>query len=241
MLWIKDIFEPILLGIIVTAILHVLFLWTFPLSKTQWKAAEYLWLALSAAGVFGGLAQLKKENLAFDFPGLKKSMEEEKLYDVEYIAFKLKLLCENPKWLDSNYFKEDLSFKFRVRRVQEEYSIRHIACEEGVRVHERLKNVPELLDSIPPISFQGEMRLGPYYRMLRELNRKISGHNHRASTLKAIEEDSQKTVKDLHDQNLYMWLLIIGFSVRITKTSGEIQVERREKRSKIGEDGPGFD
>lgn len=54
-----DISVVLMTFFITLTILHIVFVWRFPLSGSQWKLAEYVWVALAMASIIGLLEEAR--------------------------------------------------------------------------------------------------------------------------------------------------------------------------------------
>jgi hypothetical protein len=210
--------------VVVTLVCHALFLWWFPLGDVTWKRLDYIWLFAASLGVLassGRAARFIAENQLKDF------QEPITITSYEFLRADIKSGAENSACVIARRSAD--SPRDFDERVKEEQAM----CAQYKKLNAQMPNSVE-----PP--FQPLKQLGfvplagnPEYvaAPFEVVNRDAEEYERNRET---YDEITQRT-KSSKWENAYLamgpLLVALAVALRITKTTGEIQIARRQSQS----------
>jgi hypothetical protein len=196
----------------------IIFVKLFPLTALQWKKSDYLWLSLSAIGLFGLLAnnrilfsqnelEICKARIELYLKATKSDMSNQyfckKFTKSEYspenfdeVQKEFDIMCE---WKETNFLRIDSMLNGQIIVNISELAIPNVKTES-------------LIESIYYLTHNIE-QYNYYITQKQILTNKIKYYDF---------EDMFRIFSPL--------LLIIGLSIRFTKTLGEINLQKKKNK-----------
>lgn len=200
-----------------TLIFHVILIWLYPRTKTQWKRIDYIWISLAALGLVGETDSIKKRILEARIDGIAWQIPSA----YEYMCSRL---------------SADGSPTVCRGFVRSEYSPPNF--DEIVADYDRSckwsKEVFAIIQKIDTQEYSiiDTTKLPILITTDNNWFKNIISEDIRRYNSLIYERDDARTelnyIKDGFFEFLRPLLLILGLSIRLTKVTGEVKLEKKK-------------
>jgi hypothetical protein len=202
--------------IIAIIIFHIIFLVFFKLSKIGWKYVDYIWLSTAILGIFASSIEVRRQVASSQFETAKY------LDHFKYgnLRERLQFLCSSAV---CRQFKKSEYSPANIDQIQIEYNL---VCEHARRL---LQIIPiEAPDSLDTTLFvKRPVVTDPILKdQYLSLENAITEYNNAHKIFSKIKKFTQKSDIEYTLGLLGPFILAIALALRITKVSGELQLEK---------------
>jgi len=212
----------LILALVLSFLFHIPIFFGLNLSKLAWKKVNYLFLAFSITGLVSVAINLRSE-IANNWAEIEKSRAQS-FADIElpqldpsknsYYCMELKR-SENSA---ENYSKIEKDFKNACSWLKITYqNLSKVDYEEPSKIN---------VDALPPINFT-EASLTDLPNWIRK---RVSEYNEQVDIYRNTKKLTQKSPYEAAILYYAPFLLCISFAIGITKTTGELRIEKEELR-----------
>lgn len=208
--------------VLLTIILHVVFVYWRPQSKRWWKCVDYVWLGFATLGIIGAVAEVRK-SAATSQLGIYQDLASHALSDVHKHA---EFLSQSPGAVCRTFTRSEYSPPAaEFQRIQQEYNeVCNWARKTVSSLPREASTPPSILDTgslpqRPAITEPALVDMTDYFY------HQIDSYNTLVQTVRGLATSSKRDDIEWTLVVLGPFLLATALAIRLTKVTGELRYE----------------
>lgn len=207
--------------VILTIVLHAIFVFRRPLSKESWKRVDYVWLGFATLGLIGAAAEVRRiaaDSQLSQFQSYLPLALQAVRGEADFLTKSPGAICRT--FARSEYSPPPAEFQ----RIEREYGA---ACDWARKVAARLPREisasPETIE-VASLPRRPEFSESAIIQMTDGIYHQIESYNSLVRTVNDLATGSERGDLELTLIVLGPFLLSTALAVRITKVTGELRL-----------------